>query len=147
VRIEQDFTVERSPETVFDYLTDPAKLAEWQTVKTEVEQLTEGPPRQGTRFRERNRGPGGREFEQVTEFTEYDRPRHVRVAVVEGPFPVDGSWTFRPAGAGTAVHFVAEGPLPGPMRLLEPLAKRLVKRRFAGYHALLKRNLEASSGT
>jgi carbon monoxide dehydrogenase subunit G len=145
MRAEQTFTVERPPEAVFDYLTDPSKLAEWQTEKTAVEQLTEGPPRQGTRFRERTKGPGGREFEQVTEFTEFDRPRHVRVRVVEGPFPVDGSWRFEPAGAGTRVHFVAEGPLPGPMRLIEPLAKRLVKRRFAGYHERLKRNLEASS--
>ena len=43
------FTVARSPEAVFDYLTDPAHLAEWQTSKTSVEPLTEGPVRQGSR--------------------------------------------------------------------------------------------------
>ena len=143
MRVEQTFTVARPPEVVFDYLTDPSKLAEWQTAKTAVEPLTEGPPRKGTRQRERTKGPGGREFEQVTEFVEFDRPRHVAVSVVEGPYPIDGAWTFAPEGDGTRVHFVAEGPLPGFTRLLEPLAKRVIKRRFAGYHELLRRNVEA----
>lgn len=144
MRVEQTFSVNRPPEVVFDYLTDPSKLAEWQTAKTAVEPLTEGPPRQGTRFRERTRGPRGREFEQVTEFTEFDRPRRVVVSVVEGPYPIDGAWSFTPDGAGTRVDFVAEGPLPGFTRMLEPLAKRIVKRRFGDYHERLRRNVEAS---
>jgi uncharacterized protein YndB with AHSA1/START domain len=144
MRVEQTFTVDRPPEAVFDYLTDPSKLTEWQTAKTAVEPLTEGPPRQGTRFRERTRGPRGREFEQVTEFTEFDRPRRVVVSVVEGPYPIDGAWSFTPDGAGTRVDFVAQGPLPGFTRMLEPLAKRIIKRRFADYHERLRRNVEAS---
>jgi uncharacterized protein YndB with AHSA1/START domain len=146
MRVEQSFTVGRPPEAVFDYLTDPAKLAEWQTSKTQVEQITDGPPQQGTRFRERTKGPGGREFDQVTEFAEFDRPRRVLVRVVEGPFPIDGSWSFEPDDGGTRVTFVAEGPLKGASRLLQPLAERLVARQFKGYHAHLKRNVEASSG-
>jgi uncharacterized protein YndB with AHSA1/START domain len=144
MRVEQSFTVARPPEAVFDYLTDPANLAEWQTAKTEVEQITDGPPGQGTRIRERTKGPGGREFDQVTEFAEFDRPRRVLVRVVEGPFPIDGSWDFEPEGEGTRVHFVAEGPLRGPMRVLRLLAERMVARQFAGYHERLRENLEAS---
>jgi hypothetical protein len=40
------------------------------------------------------------------------------------------------------VHFVAAGELPGPMRLLSPVAARVMARQFAGYHANLRRNLE-----
>src|SRR5437763_3121678 len=58
MRIEQDFFVARAPETVFDYLTDPGNLADWQTSKTSVEQITDGPPRHGTRVRDRTRQPG-----------------------------------------------------------------------------------------
>jgi hypothetical protein len=58
VRIEQTFIVARPPEAVFDYLTDPSKVAEWQTAKTSVESLTDGPPRLGSRMRERTRPPG-----------------------------------------------------------------------------------------
>ena len=58
VRIEQSFIVKRPPEVVFDYLTDPANLADWRTSKTAVEKLTEGPPRLGTRVRERTKAAG-----------------------------------------------------------------------------------------
>jgi uncharacterized protein YndB with AHSA1/START domain len=91
VRIEQTFTVASSPESVFDYMTNPANLRDWQTSKTRVEALTDGPPRQGYRVREWTKPRGAKEFEQVVEFTEFDRPRRLTVHIVEGPFPVDGS--------------------------------------------------------
>jgi hypothetical protein len=60
--------------------------------------------------------------------------------------PVDGRWTFEPGDAGgTRVHFVAEGDLTGPMRLLEPLMRRGIARSFRQYHALLARNMERAS--
>jgi uncharacterized protein YndB with AHSA1/START domain len=143
VRIEQTFIVARSPEAVFDYLTDPSKVAEWQTAKTSVESLTDGPPRLGSRMRERTKPPGGKEFEQVVEFTEFDRPRRVHTHIVEGPYPIDGTWSFEPEDAGTRARFVAEGELKGAMRLLGPLAARLIARQFRGYHENLRRKLEA----
>ena len=142
MRIEETFHVAQPPELVFDYMTDPAHLADWQTVKTKVEPLTEGPPRQGTRIRERTKPPVGKEFEQVVEFTEFDRPRRFATHILEGPAKVDGAWTLSPDGDGTRVHFVAEGELPGAMRLLSPVAARVMARQFAGYHANLRRNLE-----
>jgi uncharacterized protein YndB with AHSA1/START domain len=142
MRIEQTFTVARPPEAVFDYLTDPARLAEWQTTKVSVEPLSDGPVGRGSRFRERTKPPLGKEFEQVVEFSTFDRPRRVRVHIVEGPVPVDGTWSFEPDGTGTRVHFVAEGPLPAPLRIVQPLAQRLMARQFARYHQNLRENLE-----
>ena len=143
MRIEQTFLVSRPPEVVFDYLTNPANLADWQTSKTSVEQLTDGAPGLGTRFRERTKPPGGKEFEQIVEFTEFDRPVRVHVHIVEGPYPIDGTWSFEPDGAGTRVHFVADGELRGVMRMLQPVAKLLIARQMAGYHENLRRNVEA----
>jgi uncharacterized protein YndB with AHSA1/START domain len=143
MRIEQTFTVARPPEAVFDYLTDPDRLPEWQTTKTRVERLTGGPPGVGTRLRERTKPPLGRAFDQITEFAEFDRPHRVRVHVVDGPYPIDGAWVFEATDGGTRVHFTAEGGLRGPMRLLEPVARRALARQFAGYHARLRRTLAA----
>jgi carbon monoxide dehydrogenase subunit G len=142
VRIDETFTVGRPPEAVFDYMTDPANLAAWQTSKTFIEPLTDGPPQIGSRFREGTKPPLGREFVQVTEFTGFDRPRRLRVHVVEGPFPVDGEWSLQADGAGTRVRFVAEGELTGALRLLQPLAARMMARQFAAYHRNLRRNVE-----
>jgi uncharacterized protein YndB with AHSA1/START domain len=144
MRIAQTFAVALSPEAVFDYMTDPSKLADWQTSKTSVEQLTEGTPRLGTRFRERTKPPRGKEFEQITEFVEFDRPSRLRVHVVEGPQPIDGTWTFEPNDDdGTQVRFVAEGELGGPLRMLGPIVKIVIARQFDAYHRLLRRNVES----
>jgi len=142
VRVEQSFTVASPPEAVFDYMTDPANLREWQTSKTRVEPLDEGPPRQGYRVREWTKPPGRKEFAQVVEFAEFDRPHRLHVHIVEGPLPVDGTWELRADGGGTRGDFVAEGPLSGPMRLAGPLVKLMLGREFARYHANLRRNVE-----
>lgn len=144
MHITETFVVAASPEAVFDYMTNPSNLAQWQTSKTYVEQLTDGPPGLGTRVRERTKPPAGKEFEQVVEFTEFERPSRFHVHIVEGPFPVDGTWTFAAEGQGTAVTFVAEGELSGPIRFVGPLVKRGMAREFAGYHRNVQRNLAAS---
>ena len=145
MRIEQSFTVRRPPEVVFDYLTDPVNLTAWQTSKTSVEQISVGAPGLGTRIRERTKGPRGREFEQIVEFTEFVRPARVHAHIVEGPYPVDGTWSFAAEGAGTRVEFIAEGELPGVPRLLQPLARRLLARQMARYHHNLRRNIESGA--
>ena len=142
MRITETFAVERPAEVVFDYMTDAANLMAWQTSKTSVEQLTPGPPALGTRVRERTKPPGAKEFEQVVEFTEFERPRRFHVHIVEGPYPIDGTWSFEPDGTGTRVHFVAEGELPGVMRLLAPVIARMMARQFTRYHRRLRGNLE-----
>ncbi|MCW3048503.1 MAG: hypothetical protein JWO74_2787 [Solirubrobacterales bacterium] len=143
MRVEQSFTVRRPPGEVFAFMTDPANLASWQPSKVAVEPLTDGPPRKGYRVRERTR-IGLRQWDQVVEFTEFEPGRALSTHIVEGSMPVDGRWTFEPDAAGhTRVHFVAEGDLPGLMRLLEPLIKRAIARSFRRSHALLARNVEA----
>ena len=142
MRLDQTFSVNQPPEVVFDYLTNPSNLADWQTSKTSVEQLTDGPPRLGTRIRERTKAPGGKEFEQIVEFTEFDRPRRVHVHIVEGPFPVDAIYSFEPDGEGTRVHFVTEGEMRGLARVLQPVLELIMGRRMTGFHRNLRRNIE-----
>ena len=145
MHIEQTFSVRRPPRAVFDYMTDPANLAAWQPSKISVEPLTEGPPRQGYRLKERTK-VGLRTWDQVVEFTEFEPGRAFTTHIVEGSMPVDGRWTFEDDGSGGArVHFVAEGEIGGPMRLIEPLVSRGVARSFRHYHELLARNVEAAA--
>jgi uncharacterized protein YndB with AHSA1/START domain len=142
VRFQETFVVGAAPEAVFDYMTNPAKLRDWQTSKTSVQQLSDGPPGLGTRVRERTKPPGIREFEQIVEFTEFDRPRRFHVHIVEGPQPIDGTWSLEPDGAGTRVVFVAEGELRGPTRFAAPIVQRVMARQFAAYHRKLCQNLQ-----
>jgi carbon monoxide dehydrogenase subunit G len=144
MRIEQTFTVRRPPAEVFAFMADPVNLASWQTSKVSVETLTDGPPRQGYRIKERTK-VGLRQWDQIVEFTEFEPGQALSTHIVEGSMPVDGRWTFHDDGAsGTRVHFVAEGNLTGPMRLVEPLVRRAIARSFRHYHALFARNVEAT---
>ena len=144
MQVDETFTIARSPESVFDYIADPANLPNWQTANISAEQLTNGPPRLGSQYRERVKGPLGRAFEQVVEFSEFERPSRLRVHVVEGRYPIDGTWTLEPISNGTRVRFSADGELNGLLGLLQPLARRALARQFAGYHRNLRRNLESS---
>jgi Polyketide cyclase / dehydrase and lipid transport len=145
VRIEQTFTVARPPEAVFDYMTSPEHLRDWQTSKTREEVLSEGQPRQGFRIREWTKLPGRKEFEQVVEFTQFIRPSRIHTHIVEGPQPIDGTWSLVAVGEGTRIGFVAEGALRGPIRLLELVVARMVDRQFRIYHENLRRNVESNS--
>jgi uncharacterized protein YndB with AHSA1/START domain len=145
MRFEQELSIARPPEDVFDYVVDPAKLASWQVHKTRVEPLSEGEPRLGFRIREHTKPPGAKEFEQIVEFTEFERPGRLHVHIVEGPQPIDGSWTFTPDGSGgTRVRCVVDGELRGPTRFLAPIVSRAIARQFRGYHENLRRNLEGA---
>jgi uncharacterized protein YndB with AHSA1/START domain len=143
VRIAQTFHVAASPERVFDYMTDPANLRDWQTSKMRVEVLSDGPPGLGFRVREWTKVPGRKEFEQVVEFTGFERPRLLHTHIVEGPQPIDGTWKLSAVDGGTRVEFVAQGDLQGPMRLAGPIVSRVVDRQFREYHQNLARNVES----
>jgi Polyketide cyclase / dehydrase and lipid transport len=143
IRIELTLEIARPPSGVFAYISDPARLSEWQGT-AEVEQLTPGPVREGTRFREAHERMG-RRIESVTEVTGYDPDTYFAVDIVEGPVPIDGQWNLEPSAAGTEINFAATGKLSGRMRLLEPLIARAVRRQMRRDHARLKQVLESRS--
>lgn len=145
MRIEQRFNVASTPDAVFDYMTDPANLRDWQTSKTRVEVLSDGRPRVGFRLREWTKVPGRKEFEQVVEFTRFERPTLLHTHIVEGPQPIDGTWSLSATNGGTRVHFVAEGRLRGAMRVAAPIVQRAIDRQFRRYHENLRRNVESVS--
>ncbi len=139
MRFEQTFTVQCPPEDVFAFMVAPDNLAKWQTVKTYVTPLTEGPPRLGYRVREGTK-VGPREWDQVVEFTEFEPGRAFGVRVIEGP-QSHGRWTFQPDGSGTRVHLEAEMKAPPG---LGRLFKWMAARQFRGYHENLRRELMAA---
>src|SRR5688500_1290501 len=107
-----DFTIEttidRPVGEVFAYVTDPGKLATWQTNTVAAVQEGDGPLQLGTRLREVHKAPGGKELESVVEVAELEPDRVFALRVVEGT-PVHLRITFEPAGSGTLMHFRAHG--------------------------------------
>jgi uncharacterized protein YndB with AHSA1/START domain len=140
MRIEDSIEISRPPEPVFAYLTDPEHLPEWQTSTVEVHRDRNGPLEVGERFREVHAAMG-KKLESTVEVAESSPPRAFALKILDGPMPLDGRWTFEPAGDGTRIHFVGEANVSGPKKLARPL----LARQFRGYHQLLKKRLEGSS--
>ncbi len=70
-------------------------------------------------------------------------PTLLHTHIVEGPQPIDGTWSLSATNGGTRVHFVAEGQLRVPIRLAAPIVGRVVDRQFRSYHENLRRNVES----
>ena len=115
----------------------PENLAKWQTIKTHVVPLTDGPTRLGSRFREGNK-VGPRRWEQVVEVVDFEPGRVFAVKVTEGPAS-SGRWAMEPVGSGSRVQFEAD--FTGP-QLLAPILTRVMARQFRRYHENLRRELE-----
>jgi uncharacterized protein YndB with AHSA1/START domain len=138
VRIEHTIEVDRPPDVVFAFVTDPQHLPEWQPSTVEVRRSRSGPLEVGERFQEVHAAMGKR-LESTVEVAEISALSAFALKILDGPMPLDGRWTFEPAGDGTRVHFLGEANVRGPLRLAQPL----LARRFRGYHDLLKRRLES----
>jgi uncharacterized protein YndB with AHSA1/START domain len=142
-----DITIEthikRPVDAVFDYVTDPSKLATWQTNTVSAAQESDGPVGLGTRIREVHRRPGGKEAESVVEVSEYEPNQTFALRVVEGT-PIHALVTFEQIEEGTLLRFRVHGQLDGALRLLQPLARRPLRRQFAEHCATLKDVLERS---
>jgi uncharacterized protein YndB with AHSA1/START domain len=140
-----DFTIEteiaRPLGEVFAFVTDPAKLALWQTDKVSCVPEPDGPLGLGSRMREVTRAPGGKNISSLVEVAEYEPDRVFGMRMIEGP-PVHGRITFDPTEAGTRFQFRVYGQPTGAMRLAEPFLKPFMKRNFGRYCANLKRVLE-----
>jgi uncharacterized protein YndB with AHSA1/START domain len=132
--------IARPPDEVFAFITDPTRLSAWQDAE-EVQQLTEGSVRAGTRFREVHKVMGWRRVE-LTEVVECDPGRLFHIRVVEGP-PVDGRWEFVPTPAGgTRLTLTPLAHLPGRARIANLAMEQMTALAFRRFHRRLKRALE-----
>ena len=109
-----DFTIdthiERPPSDVFAYVTDPDKLARWQTNTVSAVQEGDGPLTVGTRLREVHRAPGGKQLESLVEVTELEPDRTFALRVIEGT-PVHLQIALEPTDPGTHMRLRAYGRL------------------------------------
>jgi len=145
-----DFTIEiditRPPAEVFAYVTDPAKLATWQTNTVSAVAEDGAPVHVGTQLREVHRGPGGRQVSSLVEVSELVPDRLFALRMIEGPLPVDARISVEPSESGTRLRFNVRGEPTGPLRFLQPVMRIALKRQFREYCATLKRLMEESSG-
>jgi carbon monoxide dehydrogenase subunit G len=136
VRAELTVDIARTPEDVFDYLTDVANLPSWQSgVHSAV--------REGDRIHE-SRHMLGRELLTTLAVDEEERPRVFAIRALDSPVPFSVRHTLEPDGTGgTRLSVVGEGDagmLPG---FAAGIMARRAEKQFRKDFDRLKRLLEA----
>ena len=136
IKIEFPVEIERPVDEVFNYVTDPAKLGEWQRTIVSVTQQTDGPMDKGTRLLEVRSAPFGKRAEALVEVSEFEQNRKFGLRIVSGPLPIDGHHTFSSVDGGNPHRFRCGRP---PQRTDADCAAATEARARPAVQALLRR--------
>ena len=140
--IQHEVTIylDKPVEQVFAFLVDTNKLTTWQSNLIKSEQLTEGPLRRGSRFREVRR-INNKEEQIEGEITVLEPNKRLETKTVTKPQAMV-SYTLEPEQGGTRLHYKFVLETSGPMRLMEPIMASSIKKGSEADFQTLKRILE-----
>lgn len=144
--VSESVAIERPPEEVFAYVTDPQNIPEWVEAIREVHRETEGPPKEGERFTVAlDTGLLGRRWEQSFEVTAYEPPRRYSDRrKIGGPFQDEHTYNFEEeTGGGTHLSLTMEAHPSGFFRIFGPLLEKAIQRQVRKELGTLKDMLEA----
>ena len=140
--IQHEVTIhlDKPVEQVFAFLMDTSKLSTWQSNLIKSEQLTEGPLRTGSRFREVRR-INNKETEIQGEITALEQNKHFETKTATKPQAMV-SYSLDPEQGGTRLKYKFVLITSGLMRLLEPMIASSIKKDTESDFETLKRILE-----
>ncbi len=126
-------------EHVFAFLVDTDKVTAWQANLIKLEQITEGPLRLGSRFREIRR-INGRDSEIQGEITTLEPNKRLETKTMTQP-QARVSYFLEPEQNGTRLSYKFALETHGLMRLMEPMIASSIKKDTAADFETLKRML------
>jgi uncharacterized protein YndB with AHSA1/START domain len=144
VTLRHEIRIDRPREAVFPLAADPENTLKWDPAGVQsVQKVTPGPLARGSRYRGRWKKFGTIEYE----FAEYDPPHRFVHDARLGFGRMIHTLTFEADDGGTRFGQVLEVREPGLIwRLLQPIAKPLVRRRMAQIARELKSYAEGPPG-
>ena len=133
--------ISRPPRDVFDFITRPDNASKVvQSVKSMV-QLTEGPVRVGSRYRE-TRLMRGKEEHAELEVVAYEPNQNYAVKNLTEGIETVYQYAFHPEANGTRVDLVCEVKAGGVKKLMVPLVVSILKKEDGDHLQKLKKVLE-----
>jgi uncharacterized protein YndB with AHSA1/START domain len=113
---QRTIMINRPPEQVFAFFTDPANDLSWRSHVKEA--AAQGPIAVGSAVHQVVAGPAGRSIPADFEVTAYDPPSRYAFKVTAGPARPVGEFRFTPAADGTEVSFSLRAELKGIKKIL-----------------------------
>lgn len=144
VRVET--TIDRSPDEVSAYAGDPGNAPAWYANIRSVEWRTEPPMEVGSRMDFVARFLG-RTLAYTYEVTEWMPGERLVMRTSDGPFPMETTYTWAPAGdGGTRMTLRNRGNPSGFARVAGPAMETAMRRATTKDLARLKGILESGQG-
>jgi uncharacterized membrane protein len=140
IRIQSRVTINRPLEEVFRFMTDNQNALQWQSGLLEA-RVTNDIAGVGRAWVDVVQFLG-RRIEIASQTTDFEPWRLVRFKSTSGPIPLEGGYSFEPAGQGTKVTFDLQGEAGGFFKLAEPIVARATQRQWDTNLANLKDLLE-----
>ncbi len=134
--------ITRSPQDVFEVLSNPARATEFLDSITESRKITDGPIAVGTRFFE-TRVLNGKEASAELVVSAYEPPTHVGISAEAEGIKVEYHYRLSPEGGGTRVNWTCELEASGLRKMMLPMVAAIMKKEDGDHLQKLKAYLEA----
>ena len=145
VDVVTEIVIDRPPETVAAFASDPTNAPKWYVNIKSVEWKTEPPIRVGSKLAFTATFMG-RQLAYTYEVVELVPNRKFVMRTAEGPFPMETTYTWEPIGSGsTRMSLRNRGEPSGFSRIAAPLMASAIARATRKDLASLKRLLEGAT--
>lgn len=141
MRMDATTEIDRTPQDVYAFVSDPANDVRWRSGVTASGLTTDGPLALGSE----GYATAGKSTTRWR-VTAIDPGASVDWALLEGPFGGSGGYLLEPVGDRTRFTLLADVEPRGIYRLLGPLFARLGTKQNQGDVATLKELLETEQG-
>jgi hypothetical protein len=137
---ETSIEIARSPEEVFDFMSDLRSERSWNPAVEKIEKITDGPIGVGTRYMAKwKRSP-----EVIVECTHYDRPNGW-TNINGGSLEIESVFTLVPTRSGTRLTNDFTVRPHGLTTLFLPVIVSTMRRQFRTNLTELKRVIEGAT--
>ena len=143
--IEIETDIGRPPAEVFAFLANAENMPRWRTGLQNVRQVSEGPPRKGTKYsfvREKPR------VESTMEWVEFEQDRRLAwggppMSMGPATVRISGSHNLSPSdGGGTHLRCIFNTEFGGVGKVIGPLVQRRARRELEANFQTLKSIIE-----
>lgn len=143
--IEYALTINRRPEDVFAFVTDPANDHLWWKSVIQTDKLTSGELGVGSELLQRCRVMGIFNLNNHIQVAEYFPPHTIRYETQSNLLPYSALYRFEPLQDGVATRFHIEATLTpkGALKQMLPLLMWTLAGDLKRYFLALKLHLEA----
>ena len=133
--------IARSPQEVFEVISNPTEATKFLDNIKESKKLTEGPVAVGTVFRE-TRVVSGKEASADLLVNAFEPHTHVGISTEAEGIKVDYHYRLSPEGDGTRLTWVCELEAHGLRKMMLPVVAAIMKKEDGEHLQRLKSYLE-----